>query len=173
MSVRKVKFQLLKSFLLRGIVLFLLVSTGAVQSQAAELALADLDGKEHKLSDYRGQWLVVNYWATWCHPCVEEMPELIFFHDKHQGSGVQVIGVNYENTPLPKVRAFIEEHLISFPVWLASPDEPSPLGRIRAIPTTFIVSPEGEVVHTEHGKVSFSLLEQLLNELRQEQAKAL
>jgi len=162
MGVRQVEFQMLKCFL-RILVGALAVHTAsALQAQPVELALADVDGREHRLSEYRGQWVVVNYWATWCPPCIEEMPELVFFHDKYRGKGAMVIGVNYEDAPLEKVRAFLDDYLVSFPVWLASPDEPSPLGRIRGLPTTFIVSPEGEVVYTQHGKVTVALLEQLL-----------
>ncbi len=134
----------------------------AAPAGAAELVLPGLDGREHRLSDYRGKWVVVNYWATWCPPCVAEMPELVFFHDNHKDRGAMVLGVNYEDAPLDKVRAFVEEHMVSYPILLASPDEGSPLGRIRGLPTTFIVSPAGKVVHRHFGMVDTDYLEQLI-----------
>lgn len=135
----------------------------SVVAQPVELVLADLDNKDYRLSDYRGKWVVVNYWATWCPPCVEEMPELVFFHDKHKDKDAVVLGVNFEDAPDQQIRDFLEEHLVSYPILLAEPDAMSPLGRIPGLPTTFIVSPKGEVVHRIVGRTSLEKLEALTN----------
>lgn len=133
-----------------------------VANAAVDFALKDLDGATHKLSDYRGQWVIVNYWATWCPPCVEEMPELVFFHDKHKGKAV-VIGVNMDEAPIAKVRDFVDEHFISYPIWQGEPGSDSPLGSVPGLPTTFLVSPTGEVIERKIGRVDQAFLEAWLN----------
>ncbi|MDH5300650.1 MAG: TlpA family protein disulfide reductase [Gammaproteobacteria bacterium] len=134
---------------------------GTALAAPVSLELADMHGREHRLQDYRGQWVVVNYWATWCVPCRTELPELQAFYTKYRHRGVMVIGVNYEDTPQEKVQAFVKQHRLGFPVWLASPDEPSPLGEVRGLPTTFIVAPSGEVVARHQGKVTEAMLVKL------------
>ena len=138
----------------------------AVAATAAEFELRDLDGKLHRLSDYRGKWVVVNFWATWCPPCREEIPELIFFHDSHKDKDAVVIGVNYEDLEIDKVRSFLEDYLVSFPVLLSEPDEMGPLGRIKGLPTTYLVAPDGKVVHERLGAVNVEYLEGLLERFK-------
>lgn len=150
---------------LRNILLCaLLIFSHALYAKPVELALADINGVERKLSDYRGQWIVVNYWATWCLPCVEEMPALDAFDRHHDNTFV--IGVNYEHTEVATVRKFLQEHKVNYPIWLASTDVPSPLGKVQALPTTFIVSPNGEVVHKKVGRIDIRELEGLLKKFQ-------
>jgi len=130
-----------------------------VYANTIEFDLSDTHGNDHKLSDYKGKWVVVNYWATWCPPCVEEIPELVSFNDKHQASDVVVLGVNYEDVAEVKVERFMKQYGINYPVLLAEPDTYSPLGKILGLPTTFIVSPEGDVVYKKSGVIDAAYLE--------------
>ena len=81
---------------MKKILLLLLLSVYSLSLYAVDMSMTDLKGKESKISDYLGKWVVVNYWATWCPPCREEMPELQAFHDDHEKTDGVVLGFNTE-----------------------------------------------------------------------------
>ncbi len=128
---------------------------------AAEFALPDLDGRIHRLSQYQGRWVVVNYWATWCPPCLDELPELLEFHEAH-APRVVLLGVNYEDIGEQRLRRFVDDYFISYPVLRAEPDGSTFAGPLVGLPTTYLVSPEGRVVATRLGGVTRRSLEALL-----------
>ncbi len=146
--------------------IFLMLFVSASANAVENFSLADLDGKEHKLADEKGKWVIINYWATWCPPCVEEIPELIFFHDQHKEKDAIVWGVNFEDVPEKTVRNFLEDYMVSYPILLAEPGRYSYFGPIRGLPTTYIISPEGKLVHTKVGKVSVEYLENMIKKLK-------
>ncbi|MEW6354159.1 MAG: TlpA disulfide reductase family protein [Pseudomonadota bacterium] len=129
-----------------------------------DFALPDVDGKLHKLSDYRGQWVVVNYWATWCPPCLEEIPDLEAFHAKHQGKGAVVLGVCMEDIDVKNLREFIDEHFITYTILRGSSKGESPLGPVRGLPSTYLISPEGEIAATHLGRVTGEAIEKFIAE---------
>lgn len=140
-----------------------LLLSGAVQADPVDFSLPDVDGKTRTLSEFRGQWVVVNYWATWCPPCLEEIPDLVAFHDRHRDKGAVVIGINFEDIPQDQLRVFVDEHFISYPVLrngdLAPPTERLDVG---GLPTTYIISPEGVPVARQVGTVTAAALEQFI-----------
>lgn len=133
----------------------LLLLGGLAVANQQDFTLPDLDGHAHSLSDYRGQWVLVNYWATWCPPCLEELPELEVFHDRAQGRAV-VLGVNMESIDRPRLRAFVEQQFLSFPILVASerPNRDQLVGPVDGLPTSYLVAPDGEVVARQVGQVT-------------------
>jgi thiol-disulfide isomerase/thioredoxin len=99
------------------------------------------------LSDYRGQWVILNFWATWCPPCVEEMP---YLNQLAAERDLVVLGVNF-NEDRERVAAFVAEQGIDFPILLA-PDEITLLFYgVRGLPRTFVIAPDGALAHTAIG----------------------
>lgn len=131
-------------------------------AEKADFSLKDIDGKTHRLSDYRGKWVLVNYWATWCPPCLEEIPELVLFHEDHKDKDAIVLGINFEKIKVEKLRTFVDEYFITYPVLLTEPSAISPLGPVTGLPTSFLVSPEGELVAKKMGPVTVKSIEDLI-----------
>jgi len=144
------------------IILLAIVAVPAGYAEPVDFVLPDLDGKQRRLSEFRGKWVLVNYWATWCPPCLEELPELEVFHTEHQHRDAVVIGVNMEDIALPRLRAFVEDQFISFPVLRAKPASRSALGAIPGLPTSYLVSPMGELVARQVGLVDREMIERYI-----------
>ena len=96
------------------ILLGVLLMGPAGAEKAVDFAVPDLDGRIHRLSDYRGKWVLVNYWATWCPPCREELPELEVFHDNHKDRDAVVLGLDMEDIDKERLREFVEEQFLSY-----------------------------------------------------------
>lgn len=145
------------------LVVVLLFGVSAIAlAGSIEFSSKDLVGKEHRLSDYEGKWIIVNYWATWCPPCLDEIPELVEFHEKHAKTNAVVLGVNYENVDDSYLQKFVDEYLISYPVLKADLNRTPPFGRVLGLPTTFVISPDGRLVETRVGAVNLEWLESVI-----------
>lgn len=130
-----------------------------VQAEPVQFNLTDLQGKNHTVNTYTGKWLIVNYWATWCPPCLDEIPELVEFHDKHKDKDAMVLGIDFEEVDKKFLQEFIEQNFISYPIVRVKPASRSPFGPIYGLPTTFLISPEGKVVASKTGGVTLKDLE--------------
>jgi len=146
-------------------VFFLLALTvsGAAAAEVAEFELQGLEGEAHRLSDYRGQWVVVNYWAMWCMPCREEIPELIRFHKRHKEENAVVLGVTSTTANRERLEQFVEENEINYPVLLIEPGM-DPLAPLKGIPATFLVAPDGSVVAHKTGPVTAAGLQEMIEQ---------
>ncbi len=148
------------------VIFFSLTLTTA--ASALDMPLTDINGNKVNLSSYQGQWIVVNYWATWCPPCIVEMPELQAFHDEHAGKGAMVIGINTELIGKMQLQEFLEDYFITYPVFVSKPTHESELGLIPGLPTTFLVNPAGKVVARQVGPVTQAMIEQFIQKWQEE-----
>ena len=153
----------MKRYLSMLLLLVLPLAAGAV-----DMPLTAVNGSKVNLNQYQGRWLVVNYWATWCPPCIVEMPELQSFHDEHVDKGAMVIGINAENISGQRLVRFLDDYFITYPNFIAGPTQQSELGLIPGLPTTFMVSPEGEVVARQVGPVTREMIEQFIEKWKPE-----
>jgi len=131
-------------------------------TEPVDFTLQQLGGGKVALSDYRGQWIVVNYWATWCAPCRKEMPELTALHD--QRADVTVLGLAYEDVEDNDFEAFLKESPVSYPILLVDVYQPpQPFGAPRVLPTTIILDPEGVAVKAYLGPVTRESIERFID----------
>ena len=128
------------------------------------LTLTDLEGRAHALSDYRGRRLLINFWASWCVPCVEEMPALNRAQEKFGDHAPIVLGIAMDEPD--RVRTFLAAHPVSYPILLGQLEAPSTslqLGDEREIlPFSVLVDPDGRIIATHVGVLSHSQLNQWL-----------
>jgi thiol-disulfide isomerase/thioredoxin len=139
--------------------LFSLATAGASE---VDFTLPDIHGNKVSLSDYRGKWVVVNYWATWCPPCLEEIPDLVEFHESHKDTDAVVLGVSFEEVNEDYLMEFVDSHFMSYPILRMEPVPLTALGPITGLPTTYIISPSGERVARQEGPITGKALEAFL-----------
>ncbi len=140
----------------------------AVQYAAPSLSLSDLGGVQHQLSDYRGQVVLVNLWATWCPPCQAEMPLFQQYFERHKAEGFTVIGVE-DGEPAADVKAFATKYSLTFPIWLDPTHEATDHAfKTMNLPTSFVIDRSGQVRLTWLGAISEDNLEKYITPLIQE-----
>jgi thiol-disulfide isomerase/thioredoxin len=125
---------------------------------AAAFDLRDTGGHRHRLADYKGKWVVVNFWATWCVPCIQEIPEIAAFHKAHPDVVVLGIAMDAENPD--KVKQFAAKVGHSYPLVLGDDNVESQMGTPHALPATRIYDPKGNVVYDRVGRVTDKFLEE-------------
>ncbi len=140
--------------LARGTVAAMLFAAGS----ALAFDIADTQGSRHRLADYKGRWVILNFWATWCVPCIQEIPEIAQFHRAHPD--VAVIGVAVDAEDAARVKRFAAKVGHDYPLVLADERVEKQLGAMRALPTTRIYDPKGKVVYDKPGRVDRKFLEE-------------
>jgi peroxiredoxin len=125
----------------------------------ADFSLPALDGGTIRLADFRGKTVVLNFWASWCVPCLEEMPELESFHQNHRSGDVVIIGVNVGETP-QTARAFAHKVGVTFPIALDADTSVATRYGMRGLPMTIIVGPEGFIRWKHLGQVTREMVEE-------------
>jgi thiol-disulfide isomerase/thioredoxin len=132
-----------------------------VVAEKVDFTLPDLEGNPVSLSDFRGKWVVVNYWATWCPPCLEEIPDLVGLYEDNRDT-IVVLGIDYEEVNMEYLKEFVESHMMSYPVMQMEPKPVTELGPVLGLPTSYIISPEGERVARQEGPVTRESIEKYI-----------
>ena len=144
----------LKATLL-GAVLLVATASGIAASSlegqpAPDFVLKSASGENLRLSEYRGDVVMINFWATWCGPCRQEMPLLDDLYGRYQRVGFNLLGVNIDDDSR-RAMQMVEELGVNFPVLFDESKEVSKLYDVEAMPVTVLVEREGRVRHVHHG----------------------
>jgi cytochrome c biogenesis protein CcmG, thiol:disulfide interchange protein DsbE len=145
---------------------------GGVRSAAAQHALApdfslpNLTGQQVTLSSYRGKVVLLDFWATWCGPCKEEIPHLVDLQNWYGSEGLQIIGVSMDDSPGP-VREFSQQFKMNYPVVMGNAKTGELYGGILGLPITFVIGQDGRINARHIGATNSSVFEkEILTQLR-------
>lgn len=117
----------------------------------ADTLLEDINGSTIPFSTLKGKWVFINYWASWCSPCVDEIAELNQFYDEHKSGNLAVFAVNYDTLPLYKQQRLTRKFDIHYPSLKLQSVNQLHLGDISVVPITFVFNPEGKLTTALYG----------------------
>ncbi|MHA6205564.1 TlpA family protein disulfide reductase [Dyella soli] len=153
---------LLKSLAALGMAVAFAVPAQAAMPEQPSIKVTTIDGKSFDLAAQRGHWVIVNYWATWCVPCIKEMPDISKFVSDHKDK-VAAIGLAYEDSDKADIQAFVAKHPVSYPIAQVTLDQPlKDFDEPRGLPTTWLIGPDGKVAKRFVGPVTEASLGQAI-----------
>jgi thiol-disulfide isomerase/thioredoxin len=123
--------------------------------------LVDHNGKTHALSQYKGKWVLVNFWATWCPPCLEEIPDLNALHENKKNNLV-VLGIAMDYSDPKTVLQFADQLMVSYPIILGDRKMAAQIGTITGLPTTYLYNPQGKMVAYNVGALTRQAVERYI-----------
>jgi len=144
------KYMIRFSALLSLLLLALNIQAGTISGPAPDFTLKSNTGKNIRLSDLRGQVVMINFWASWCGPCRQEMPILDDLYKRYSKLGFTLIGVNVEQDS-SKANAYLKDIPVSFPILYDTANQTSKLYNVSAMPTTVMVDRNGNMRFIHHG----------------------
>ncbi|KTD65997.1 TlpA family protein disulfide reductase [Legionella spiritensis] len=131
----------------------------------AGVTLTDIDGRRISFAALQGKWVFINYWASWCQPCLDEIKELNRFYQNRKRK-VALFAVNYDALPVPEQMKLIKQYGITYPSLRQDPGNVLHLGDIRGVPATFVFNPQGQWVTTLYGGQTLDSLDEAMTENR-------
>jgi thiol-disulfide isomerase/thioredoxin len=148
------------------IILFILCCVILTNCSQQGSQLHDTNGNIIEVSDLKGKWVILNFWAGWCESCVKEVPELNQFYRHNQNKNIVLYGVNFERMPIAELKNAMNKLQIAYPIILEDPANTWDLDGIEALPVTFIIDPHGNVVKKILGSNTEKSLQIAINELQ-------
>lgn len=137
---------------------------------APQIELTDLDGELQTLDSHKGKFVLLNFWATWCPPCLEEMPSMQVLHERYDGDDLIVVAVSSDEEGREIVAPYIEKLDVNFPVWLDTEGVAAKAYGAKNLPITFLLNRDGEVIAAATGKrdwasaAALSTLDEIVNQ---------
>ncbi len=119
------------------------------------LALSDLEGRPHRLESYRGRVVLLNFWATWCEPCRDEMPGIERLRRSLEGQPFTVLAVNLAEPP-SRIRAFLERMPLGFAILLDRDAAAAKAWKARILPASYLIGPDGRIRYSHVGEIDWS-----------------
>ncbi|MGA7295151.1 MAG: TlpA disulfide reductase family protein [Terriglobales bacterium] len=141
------------------------------RSLAPDFSLPDLSGQKLTLSSYRGKVVLLDFWATWCDPCRDEIPRFVDLQNKYGAQGLQIIGVSMDDGPEP-VREFYQRYKMNYPVVMGDAKTGELYGGILGLPIAFLIGRDGRIIKKHIGATNISILETEITDLLHEQASS-
>lgn len=143
-----------------GVLLLAGVSLGfAATAARPSLAVKTLDGGTFDLSTQNGKWVIVNFWATWCSPCLKELPDISAFVAAHKDK-VAAVGLDFEDAEKEEIEQFLKKHPLSYPVAQVDIDHPpKDFEAPKGLPNTYVIAPDGHVAKAFMGPITTKDLE--------------
>jgi thiol-disulfide isomerase/thioredoxin len=145
----------------RFLIILAMLCSPPLLANPVDLELTDMTGKQLKLSDYRGKWVVLNYWATWCPPCLEEIPELVLFHESHKDTDGVVIGIDMEVLPPKILEQFVDDNFVTYPIVPMVENMPT-FDNVNNFPTSYLIDPDGMAAVKHVGAVTSGAIEEFI-----------
>ncbi|WP_019241385.1 MULTISPECIES: TlpA disulfide reductase family protein [Bacillus] len=161
-----------------GVILVLLISVALVQAmdrkeeaklpvvkdnqKAPDFTLENLQGEQVSLSDYKGKKVILNFWATWCGPCREEMPDMEKYYQE-AGDSIEILAVNMDTDN--DVKGFVENYHLTFPILLDIKDEMSRPYDIISFPTTYFIDEQGIIKEKHIGQMSYETIVEIMGNM--------
>ncbi|WP_251555440.1 thiol-disulfide oxidoreductase ResA [Neobacillus muris] len=137
----------------------------AVNDPAPDFVLTDMQGNKHRLSDYRGQGVFLNFWGTWCPPCKKEMPYINNQYQQFKDEGVQVLSVDIQESELA-VNKFIDRYQLDFPIMIDAEKEVMTAYDVDQLPATFLIDKNGKVVKYYTGELTENMVRDFMEKIK-------
>lgn len=138
-----------------------------IGDEAPDFTLVDLNGEEHRLSDYKGQGVFLNFWGTWCKPCAKEMPAMDRQYETYKEQGVQILAVNIAQSDF-EVQRFASQYGLDFPIVIDKTKSVMEAYNIDPLPTTLLINPEGEIEQIVRGEMTEQDIAGFMEQIRPE-----